>query len=251
MRLGLEPIKRAQQQLYRSALDLIAISPTLWQRPNDWPDKVHIPGFLNQPPPSRPEKLEPDLREFLARGPAPVYVCFEDMSSIERNPHTLIELAVEALEAAGCRAIVQSELPRIASPNVFRVSALAQDQVLPRCSAMIHHGGAETTQAALRFGLPSIVIAHLAANFQWGRRLYKLGVAPRHLHRGDVDTRHLTRAIERVTRNPAMRATAERLSEEMRKEDGVRRAVDLIAGIGANPTNPYKPTNTPTCTRGD
>ena len=65
----------------------------------------------------------------------------------------------------------------------------------------------------------------------WGRRMQQLGVAP-----APIDQRHLTAAglaaaIRQAVDDPAMIAAAHRLGEQVRAEQGVVVAVDLLEQI--------------------
>jgi UDP:flavonoid glycosyltransferase YjiC (YdhE family) len=45
---------------------------------------------------------------------------------------------------------------------VFVAEALPHDWLFPRTAAAVHHGGAGTTAAALRAGVPSVVVPFMA-----------------------------------------------------------------------------------------
>jgi UDP:flavonoid glycosyltransferase YjiC (YdhE family) len=225
--LGLPPIQRIYDELDRSVLDLVVMSPTLFPRPDDWPQKAHVSGFLNAPP-GEVSPLSPELEAFLAAGEPPLYVTFGSMSAVERDPTAVVQIIEEAVAQAGCRAIVQSEVPRPSLPHLFHTGPAPHAQIFPRCAAIVHHGGVGTTQAAMRAGRPSVIVAHIADQFLWGQQLERLGVAPPHLSRRRLSPAGLARAMRAASRDAAMRAQAERLGQAMQGEDGVQRAVELI-----------------------
>jgi UDP:flavonoid glycosyltransferase YjiC (YdhE family) len=232
VRLGLPPIKRAWQQLDQSAIDIVAVSPTLLSRPDDWSLKVHLTGSLIPQREPKKAQLGAEVGAFLADGPAPVYITFGSMSRLEKNPSELMDQVEHAVAMAGCRAIVQSDVSSrqsgLVSSRVLRVGATEHHEVFPRCAAIVHHGGAGTTQAALRAGRPSVVVAHFSDQFLWGQRLHRLGVAPPFLLRQGLKAKSLARAIEQGTQNAAMANEAERLGRLMSQENGLQRAVELI-----------------------
>jgi sterol 3beta-glucosyltransferase/vancomycin aglycone glucosyltransferase len=226
---GLPPIKRVEEALDRTVLDLVTVSPTLLPRPPDWPAKIHLTGFLAPAPTGPARAVGPEVEAFLAGGPAPVYVTFGSMSAAEADPEAVLSLAERAARKAGRRVIVQTPGTALAEAtgDTLRIGPASHDQLFPRCCAIVHHGGAGTTQAALRAGRPSVIVAHVADQFMWGRQLKRLGVAPGSLARHALDADRLARAIEAATTSESMRIRAEQLGRSMAAEDGVRRAVEL------------------------
>ena len=60
--------------------------------------------------------------------------------------------------------------------HVRVVDEVVHAEVLPHCAAAVHHGGAGTTAASLRAGLPTLVCAVTADQPFWGERVRALGV---------------------------------------------------------------------------
>jgi hypothetical protein len=46
-----------------------------------------------------------------------------------------------------------------------RLQRSPYNTIFPRCAAIVHHGGAGTTQCSLMAGCPSVIVAHLADQF--------------------------------------------------------------------------------------
>lgn len=155
-----------------------------------------------------------------------IYIGF---GSMERgSPGELVDLLGEACERAGVRAVVQlGELRGYVHPNVLCVGEEPHDELFRHVRAVVHHGGAGTTAAAVRAGVPSVVVPHFADQFYWGRRLYELDVAPRPLPRWALTGRHLARLIAAAL-DPSMGYRAARLAERVRDEDGCGRAVAQV-----------------------
>jgi UDP:flavonoid glycosyltransferase YjiC (YdhE family) len=96
-------------------------------------------------------------------------------------------------------------------------------------AAAVHHGGAGTTAAALRAGIPSVIIPHIMDQQFWGQRVFDLGVGPQPLPRKKVTMECLAKAIA-VTRNDKdMKRQASTLARQIRAENGVARAVELMS----------------------
>jgi UDP:flavonoid glycosyltransferase YjiC (YdhE family) len=58
--------------------------------------------------------------------------------------------------------------------------------------------------------------------------LKQAGIAPRTLHRRSITAKKLARSIRTVLDSPDMAVRAREISEHMNRENGVKRAVELI-----------------------
>ena len=118
--------------------------------------------------------------------------------------------------------------------NIFSVGHVPHDFLFRQGICVIHHGGAGTTHAACRAGVPSIVIPHLADQPYWGSRLQKLGVAPKILHRKQMTAKSLTNRILQVINSESMAIKAKELGQKIETEDGLGKAVELVETFGYN-----------------
>jgi len=208
---------------------LYGYSPSVIPVPPDWGDRIHVTGywFLDPPVDWTPP---PELTAFLRAGPPPIYVGFGSMSS--RDPARTADLVLQALSQAKQRAIVLSgwggmrteELPE----SVFAVDAIPFSWLFPRVAAVVHHGGAGTTAAGLRAGVPSIVVPFFGDQPYWGQRVAALGVGPEPIPRRKLTAARLARAIQAALTDRAMRGRAADLGAEIQTQDGVARAVAVI-----------------------
>ncbi len=89
-----------------------------------------------------------------------------------------------------------------------------QDDLLPRCSAVIHHGGAGTMYGSLAHGLPQVALPQGADNFVNGRLLSRCGagltIGPEQLTPAAVRD-----AVRSLLTDPSYRGTARKLAEEL------------------------------------
>jgi UDP:flavonoid glycosyltransferase YjiC (YdhE family) len=208
---------------------LMGISPLVIPPPSDWNAHLHLTGywFLNEPPGYQPP---PALRDFLEDGPPPVYIGFGSMSN--RDPRGTTQIMIDALQKAGQRGILLSgwaglhaeDLP----PSIYLLDAAPHSWLFPRMAAVIHHGGAGTTAAALRAGVPSGIVAHMGDQPYWGRRVHELGVGTAPIRRYHLTSERLTEMIRSLTNEAALRERAAAFGERLRAEDGVATAVRLL-----------------------
>jgi sterol 3beta-glucosyltransferase len=112
--------------------------------------------------------------------------------------------------------------------GVFTLQEAPHDWLFPRTAAVVHHGGAGTTAAGLRAGVPSVVVPFFGDQPFWGQRVAALGAGPPPLPRHRVTPDRLAAAIRRATADPAIRAGAAGLGSRLREEDGVADAVRII-----------------------
>jgi UDP:flavonoid glycosyltransferase YjiC (YdhE family) len=195
--------------------------------PKDWGDDVLVSGywFLDS------EDWTPDaaLAEFLASGDKPIYVGFGSMPGIDAE--AMSTMILEALARTGKRGLLATGGGALGAgtlpANVHLISAAPHDRLLTLVSAAIHHGGAGTTGAALRAGLPTTIVPFFGDQPFWGRRIEQLGVGPRPLERKTLSADSLTSAIMAMDA-PEMRRKANALGAAIREEDGIEAAIRFI-----------------------
>jgi sterol 3beta-glucosyltransferase len=168
--------------------------------------------------------------DFLGAGPAPVYVGFGSM--VGSNPEETLEKVLKGVRLAGVRAIFASGwggMQHAALPEfVFPVESVPHDWLFPRVAAAVHHGGAGTTAAALRAGIPSVIVPYFYDQFFWGLRLQKLGVAPRPIAQKHLTSDGLAEAIRTVVGSPEAGIRSREIGGRIAKEDGVAAAVTVV-----------------------
>lgn len=212
---------------------LYGFSPSVVPAPADWGADDHVTGywFLDSADDWTPP---PALLNFLQAGPPPVYIGFGSMSS--RKPAETTDLVLQALSKTQQRAILLSgwggmqkaDLPA----SVFMVDSTPHAWLFSRVAVVVHHGGAGTTAAGLRAGIPSIVIPFLVDQPFWGQRVHDLGVGPAPIPRRKLTIDRLAQAIQEAVTNTAMRQRAAELGAKIQAEDGIANAVEIIQRIG-------------------
>ena len=235
-KLGLRAWRSYDELLaYGRSLDtpmLYGFSVHVIPRPADWDKYQHITGYwFLEAQPDWPPPASNGLLRFLDSGPPPVYVGFGSMS--HENPERQTRLALRALELSGQRGVLSTGWGGITRqstpPNVFFVDNVPHAWLFPRMAAVIHHGGAGTTGAGLRAGVPNIITAFVANDqVAWADRVVKLGVGPRVPGIKQLTAEKLAEAIQIAVTDSTLRARAAALGEKTRAEDGVARAVEII-----------------------
>ncbi len=229
--IGLPPINRQTLvSRLRQIPTIHGISEHVVPRPKDWPPHVHNTGywFLDENGWTPPQ----DLLDFLDADAPPIYVGFGSMSSAH-DPKEITRIIVRALEQTGQRGVLLGGWAGLGEdiplpPTVYRVDSAPHSWLFPRMAAIVHHGGAGTTAAGLRAGRPNIVVPHLGDQPFWGRRVYELGVGTKPIFIDKLNVKRLAKAIQQAVSDTAMQARAAQLGEQIRRENGVQVAVDII-----------------------
>ena len=216
-------------------MNLVAVSPTLCVPPPDWAPHHRVTGFLALPDTTQ-EAVPDEVEAFLRDGPPPVFMGFGSLMPRDR---ALLEETVatfrQAAARAGCRAIVHvppgSPVTEGRDGHTLVIGRVSHAALFPRCVAIVHHGGAGTTQTVLRVGVPSIVVPHVADQFFWAEELARIGVAPKPLPRRRLNARALASRLRVVLGNERMSARAREFAARIAPEDGVNSAADLIEGV--------------------
>jgi sterol 3beta-glucosyltransferase len=222
-----EPLARLQE---RRTLELYAISPAVLPDPARKGPYTHLTGYWFLDDGLDPEPPQP-LLDFLADGPAPVCVGFGTMQDDDKDVRATSELVLAALRRAGQRGVLLGGLdagPAGAAQSAIAVPAVSHGWLFERCAAVVHHGGAGTVAAALRAGVPSVVVPHMMDQHGWGRRLHATGVAPAAIPRRRLSAARLGEAIAAAAGEPSMRERARELARRIRDEDGIARAVEVF-----------------------
>jgi UDP:flavonoid glycosyltransferase YjiC (YdhE family) len=107
------------------------------------------------------------------------------------------------------------------------MESVPHDWLFPRCKAVIHHGGAGTTAAGLRAGVPNLVVPFAADQPFWGSRVRALGAGPAPIPVRKLTADRLISALAR-SQEEAVRSASEELGHRIRAEAGVSRAVEII-----------------------
>ena len=213
---------------------LYAYSPSVLPKPRDWGGDVHVTGYwyLDGNATYAPD---PALADFLAAGPAPLYVGFGSMPS--SNASELTRVVVEAIRQAGVRgllAIGGGAMTRLEVPEgMFMIEGAPHDWLFPQVSTVVHHGGAGSTAAALRAGRPTVICPFFGDQPFWGAVVKKrgLGPAPIPIKRLTVD--RLTAAMRIVATNADMQQAAATVGAAIRTETGVATAITVLEAVAA------------------
>jgi vancomycin aglycone glucosyltransferase len=175
--------------------------------------------------------LDARVESFVRAGAPPIYVGFGSM--VAKPSLNVGQCVVRAARLAGRRVIVAGGWASIdkglpESDDVLAIAEAPHDQLLPLVAAAVHHGGAGTTTAAFRAGIPQVIVPHVLDQFYWGRRVELLGIGPRALPVEALSHEALASRIAATLDEPAFSDRAKSLGLRATGRDGVAAAVEYL-----------------------
>jgi vancomycin aglycone glucosyltransferase len=175
--------------------------------------------------------LPADLEAFLERGKPPIFVGFGSMPAAGDAAHGLIAAA----RATGRRVVVSRGWAELTlagdESDCMAVGDVSHDVLFPRVAAVVHHGGAGTTAAAARAGVPQVVTPMFGDQFYWASRVVALGTWATNPYT-KMTEESLTGALQKVC-DPAVVARARTLARQVGRDGARIAAKRLEAEYGA------------------
>ncbi|GJE88463.1 glycosyltransferase family 1 protein [Phanerochaete sordida] len=206
-------------------------------KPLDWSDSKIICGywFLDNPDHNwtPPDSLLAFMKQARADNKPLVYIGFGSITV--PDPHSVTEHIYQAVQKSDVRAIVSKgwssrmhkqtvaevEVPK----EVYVVEKIPHDWLFPQIDAAMHHGGAGTTGASLRAGIPTLIKPWFGDQFFWASRVQRLGAG----HRvSSLRVNDLVVALKKATTDRIMKEKANIVGQKIRSENGVLTAIHYI-----------------------
>ena len=209
---------------------LCAWSPSVLPASSDWPARVYITGYYFHSP-NHSYQPPAQLESFLKAGKPPVCITFGSM--VNRAAERIDRVVRESLRQTDNRGIILSGWSGIrdrSSQDILYLEAAPHEWLLPHCKMVVHHGGAGTTSAGLRAGIPNVVVPFTADQPFWGKRVRAIGAGPKPISVKKLTVDKLTRAMAEAE-SAALRERAQVIGREIKSEDGIGGAVNLIEKI--------------------
>lgn len=206
-------------------------------KPLDWGDATVVSGywFLDNPELgwSPPQTLVDWMAKARADGKPIVYIGFGSITV--PNPKLVTERIIRGVLKSGVRAIVSKGWSArmskggdedVAFPEeCYSLDKVPHDWLFPQIDAALHHGGAGTTGASLRAGIPTLIRPWFGDQFFWASRVQKLGAG---IRLNSLRSKEVSHALKKATSDRVMKERAAGVGERIRQEDGVRTAISTI-----------------------
>jgi vancomycin aglycone glucosyltransferase len=174
--------------------------------------------------------LPKDVEAFLAAGEAPVFVGLGSMPAAENVSVPLIGAA----RAVGRRILVSRGWAGLDviddARDCLAIGEVSHELLFPRVAAVVHHGGAGTTAAAARAGIPQVVTPMFGDQPYWARRIADLGLGATVAYSA-ITQESLTDAV-RLALDPPVMARARAFAAQVRADGAASAARALEEQFG-------------------
>ena len=206
---------------------IVASDPAIAKVPSDVELDCLQTGYLHL---QTDQALTPELEQFLAEGPPPVYFGFGSMSTGRQED--LVALVQASLKITGQRGILTGfRFDRSSFTNSKKwifIREAPHLALFKRLAAVVHHGGAGTTATAALAGVPQIIIPHILDQYYWGDRVYCCGLGPKPIRRYRLTADRLAKAVSETVAGQRFYDRASRVAEKIKKQDSQRLALEYL-----------------------
>jgi UDP:flavonoid glycosyltransferase YjiC (YdhE family) len=202
-------------------------------------DELFFPGLADEWGGTRPfvgamtlglaSVHDDEVSSWIAAGQAPIYFGFGSMPVA--SPADAVAMISAACAELGERALISAgawDLDKIRpAAHVKIVPSVNHAEVFPFCRAVVHHGGAGTTAAGIRAGVPSVILWVGADQPFWAKQVERLKVGV--YGRFSKTTTESLRSALRTVLEPGWAERAREVATWLTKPaDGVGATVDLL-----------------------
>ncbi|MBB3972063.1 glycosyltransferase [Hansschlegelia beijingensis] len=174
--IGQDPVRRLRHWWNARGRVLLLYPPWFAAFQPDWPKNARQVGFPCADMVGAPDEGPEALAAFLDAGPKPVAVTF---GTGMLHGEAMYRAAIAACAALGLRCVVSCphplEIPPEGRGQVFVLRYAPFSVLLPRCRAIIHHGGIGTVAQAFAAAIPQLIVPLAFDQFDNAERVKRLG----------------------------------------------------------------------------
>jgi len=226
--LGLQPVSRIFKAWVNSPQHTLGLFPDWFGDPQpDWPPQLRLTGFVVGDG-SGDETLDEDVRRFSEAGRPPIVFT---PGSANRQAPRFFDAAMDATIRLGWRALFvtpyRAQLPGTLPDSILHVPYAPFAELLPRCTAVVHHGGIGTCARGFGAGIPQIIMPMGFDQPDNALRVSRLR-AGASIPPGRFTGPRVAAALERLLADHGVAAACRRYKDSMRLDDAVGSACDHI-----------------------
>ncbi len=230
--LGLEPVRKIDKWIW-SPQRVIGLWPDWLRGPQrDWLKQLKVTGFItydgNGETPNA--AAEWNDKAFLARKPI-VFTAGTAMAHSREFFRAALDAVERLNEPALFMTQFREQLPDNLPSHVRHLSFAPFGDLLPHCSAIVHHGGIGTCARGLRAGIPQVIVPFAFDQFDNAHLLARAKVG------ASVSSRRLSgaafvQALTRLRSSPGIQERCRVLAQKMAAYDPLDETCRLIEGVG-------------------
>jgi len=225
--LGLPPVRRAFRDWIHSPRRVIGLFPDWYGDPQpDWPAALRLTGFPLFDDTGQ-VTLEPALARFLDSGAPPILFT---PGTANQAAARFFAAAIDASQRLGRRALLLTrygahlpKLPATAHHEPF----VPLGHVLPRCAALVSHGGIGTLAQGLAAGIPQVTMPMGFDQPDNATRLERLGVG-RWVVPSEFSGKRVASALEGLFADERTAANCQRWAGRIREQKPIEETCDLL-----------------------
>ena len=241
-RYRLGPMGRTVTEYFAGLrLYLVLSVPELDHGHRAMPESVHYVGFCQWHPPDQPGSAEwldqlPNERPWVhvTEGTSR----FEQPFLLRAGAQGLARAPVEVVMTTGRGLHARDAIGPADAPNLHVIDWLSHDVLLPKCAAIVTTGGMGTVMAALRAGIPLVVVPSGWDKPANAKRVVDAGVGVE-LSPRQCEPEALRAAVEDVLGDERYRRNAMRAAKLLAAAPGPAGAAELIENLaGSQPRAP-------------
>ena len=209
------------------------------QKPSDYPDNIHLKGFVFQGDNQGEQGEDSLVAAFISQAKSEqkklVYLGFGSMPCTD--PGRLVRIANELCTSLGCRAVLLANWPSLTasasasvaqqpqtlsvpSSDVLMIPSASHGWLFPQMDCVVHHCGVGTLASGLRAGVPCVPCPYGMDQPHNAKLLISLGVAPVSVpYNKNMTTSALAAAVGRVLTLPTFRQRASEWQKVLMEEE--------------------------------
>jgi len=231
--LGLPPIARILQSWVHSPRRTIGMFPDWFGPPQvDWPRQARLTSFPLYDEADQ-HVIDTDVQTFLDDGDPPLVFT---PGSANSAAHSFFAAAVDATTRLGTRALLLTrfaeQIPPQLPSSIRYVPYAPFSRILPRCAAIVHHGGVGTCAQGLYAGIPQLTMPLGFDQPDNTTRLWRLGVA-RWVTPKRFTGPRVAEALAELLASADTARACRRLAADLHSRDGVGESCDLLEHVAA------------------
>lgn len=229
--LGLPPANGIFRDWWHSPRRVLAMFPEWFAaKQPDWPAQTVLTGF----PLYSEEGVTPmsaELDEFLRIGPPPIAFT---PGSANIFGGKFFEAAAQACKILGKRGVLLTrfaeQVPKSLPENVRHFDFAPFKQLLPRCEALVHHGGIGSLSQAMLAGIPQVIMPMGFDQIDNAHRVKRLKAGDS-LFPSQFEGSRLASTLSNLLGNPQTAAACKQLANRISQVDSLGLACDAIEAI--------------------
>jgi UDP:flavonoid glycosyltransferase YjiC (YdhE family) len=231
--IGMLPLKQVNPWTWSPDL-VVGLWPRWLRGPQrDWPRQLRVTGFVTYDGPALGDAFAAMPEEpFLAQRPILFTAGTAMMSASD-----FFRAALQAVKTLTIPALFVTrfpdQLPKDLPSNVRHIAFAPFAMLLPRCAAIVHHGGIGTAARALQAGIPQLVMPLSHDQFDNAHLLKRAGVGLR-LARSRFTGPNLARTLHKLLSSATVKERCRALAARLHTQDALAETCALIESLASD-----------------